>query len=222
MRKTYLWILLDSIFFIIFNLIFFIVIGTSHHASGWMSYVFILVSYLLLVITPFFTKGVSNKTALAAPIYLIGTGYFLIELIVGLIFILINQDSIKLAFLCQIIILGGYLILLVSNIIANENTKESIQKKESEMNFVKDSTLNLKNMMNNISDRELYKKFESAYDVLNSSPFSSSEHVEDLESQIMQLINQLKYKYGSNDINGVSRILDEIVSKANERNEMLK
>ena len=40
-RKSVLWTLLDLVFLIAFNLIFFIVSGLTHTISVWISYTFI-------------------------------------------------------------------------------------------------------------------------------------------------------------------------------------
>ena len=66
-KKQVLWILLDLVFFIIFNVVFFVAGGTEHKASVWISYAFIHVAYIMLVITPLLVRKTTNKAVLGFP-----------------------------------------------------------------------------------------------------------------------------------------------------------
>ena len=91
MKKNVLWILLDLVFLIVFNTVFFVAGGTDHNASVWISYGFIHLSYILLIITPFLIRKSSSAAVFGFSLYSISSTYFLVEFIVGVIFCLINM-----------------------------------------------------------------------------------------------------------------------------------
>ena len=125
-KNSVLWIILDLIFLVVFNTVFFVAGGFDHPASVWISYGFIHFSYLMVIITPFLIRKSSSAAVFGFSLYSISSAYFLLEFVVGLIFILIKSDSFKAALVVQIIIAGFYGVLLISNLIANESTAESV------------------------------------------------------------------------------------------------
>ena len=127
-KKSVLWIILDLIFLAVFNTVFFVAGGFHHPASVWISYGFIHFSYLMVIITPFLIRKSSSAAVFGFSLYSVSYSYFLLEFVVGLIFVLIKSDSFKAALVIQIIIAGLYGVLLISNLIANESTAESIRE----------------------------------------------------------------------------------------------
>ncbi len=111
------YILLD--FFVVlvaFNLIFFGLSGFKHPASVWISYGFIHFAYLLMMVTSSFVDDESESNG-----FVIGI-YFIIEFIVGLIFIFIRSGSYKVSFVIQIIIFGLYAIILLTKRMVQERS----------------------------------------------------------------------------------------------------
>ena len=66
-KKTGLWIALDLIFVIVFNVVFFTLLGGEHPASVWVAYAFIHIAYIMVVVTPFLTRKERSFTALTSP-----------------------------------------------------------------------------------------------------------------------------------------------------------
>ena len=87
-KKRFLWIILDLVFLIVFNVVFFVAGGTKHEASVWISYGFIHFAYIMMLITPFLVKKSTNTAVLGFPLYSISSAYFLVAFIVGLIFLM--------------------------------------------------------------------------------------------------------------------------------------
>ena len=90
-KKSVLYILLDAIFLIVFNTVFFVLGGTNHPASVWMSYGFIHFSYVMVLITPFLIRKSSSAAVFGFSLYSISATYFIVEFIAGLIFILLRK-----------------------------------------------------------------------------------------------------------------------------------
>lgn len=219
-KKRTLWILLDLVFLIVFNVVFFVAGGTDHPASVWISYGFIHFAYIMLLITPLLIRKSTNTAVLGFPLYSISSAYFIVAFIAGLVFIFIRSDSYKASLIVQVIIAGIYAALLISNMIANENTAESVERHEKELQYVKEASSKLKGIMNSINDKKLYKKVEKLYDLFHSSPVKSDNSVSNYELKALELIDNLESNI-NNESNALS-LITEIQAVAAERNRILK
>ena len=221
-KKRMLWIFLDLVFLIVFNVVFFTVKGTDQPSSVWISYGFIHFAYIMLLVTPLLIRRSANTAILGFSLYSISSIYFIIAFIAGLIFIFIQPESYKAALIVQVIIVGIYAVMLISHMIANERTADSIEQHEMELQYVKDASSKLKRIMDSISDKQLSKKVEKLYDLLHSSPVRSNDSVHDYELSVLNLIDVLEEILGRNDIPAAETIISRIEQYANERNRILK
>ena len=221
-KKSILWILLDLVFLIVFNVVFFVAGGTIHPASVWISYGFIHFAYIMLLVTPFLIRKSTNTAVLGFPLYTISAAYFLVAFVVGLVFILIHPESYKLALILQVIIAGIYVIMLISHMLANEATADGIERHEMELRYVKDSSAKLKGIISSINDKQLRKKAERLYDLLHSSQTASNYSVRDYELTVLELIDNLSDNIAQNDNAAAEATINKIEWNANERNRKLK
>jgi len=223
MKKTnFLWIVLDLIFLIIFNAIFFIAGGVDHKISVWISYGFIHFSYFMLLITPKLIREGKSADVFGFSLYSISSIYFIIELIVGVIFIFISLDSYKPALLVQLSIAGLYGIMLIPNMIANEHTADSEQKRQYQIEYVKNGSAKLKLLLERINDKEIKKRVEKIYDTLYSSPVKSNPNLEQIEKWILQSIEELEDAISSGNKNTINSLSNRLLSSINERNSKLR
>ena len=142
--------------------------------------------------------------------------------IVGVVFIIIHSDSIKIALVVQVIIAGIYAVLLISNMIANEHTADSEEKHELELQYVKTTSQKLKGIMDSIEDRKMYKKVEKLYDLLHSSQVKSDFSVKNIELEVFELIDVLGEQIGNNNFDEADNTIKKIEKSAKERNSLLK
>ena len=143
-KKSILWIILDLIFLVVFNTIFFAAGGSDRTASVWISYGFIHFAYLMVIITPFLIRESSSSAVFGFSLYAISSTYFLVELFVGLIFILLKSENHKSALIVQVLIAGVYAVLLLSHLIANEHTADSVERHEEEVSYIKTAASRVK------------------------------------------------------------------------------
>jgi len=97
-KLTVLWIILDLMFLIIFNTIFFVAGGVNHQFYVWLSYGFIHFSYIMLIITPLFVRKGKSAAVYGFSLYSISSIYFFIEFIIGIVFILFSTEIYKLIY----------------------------------------------------------------------------------------------------------------------------
>ena len=221
-KKSVLWVLLDLVFLIVFNTVFFVAGGREHTASVWLSYGFIHFSYIMVLATPFLIRKSSSSAVFGFSIYSISATYFFIEFITGLVFVFLKQESVKPALIVQIIIAGIYAIILISHLIANESTADSVERHEDEVAFIKQSAARIKPLIGKMSSKKANKEIEKAYDLLHSSPSKSIVTVKSLESSILELISDLEAAVKANDENLAISKAGEVITLTQERNRKIR
>jgi len=217
-----LWLILDLIFLVIFNALFFILGGVDHNLTVWLSYGFIHFAYLMLLLTPFFIRRGKSAAVFGFSLYSISSGYFLVEFITGIVFIVISPENFRIALLVQLCIAGLYAIILVSHLIANEHTADAEEKRQYQIEYVKNAATKIKIMLDRINDKETKKKVEKVYDEIHSSPVKSHPDLEQMESRILLSINELDDAVSGGNKERIIPIADSLVAAINERNTRLK
>jgi len=204
-----LWVMLDLVFLIVFNTMFFILGGTQHPVSVWISYAFVHFAYFMLLLTPFMVRKGKSEAVFAFSLYSSALIYFLVEFIVGSIFIIISPANYKAALLAQFFIAGSYAVLLLSNMIANEHTAESEEKRQCEIHYVKKAADEIASIMNGIGDQETRKRVEKLHDAISASPVKSHPSLGNLESRLLDGIATLRRVIGSNKKEAIVAQADE-------------
>jgi signal transduction histidine kinase len=217
-----LWIILDLVFLLLFNTFFFVLGGTEHNVSVWVSYGFIHFAYLMLLLTPRLIRKGKSSSIFGFSLYSISAVYFLVEFATGIIFILIYPESQKAALLVQLCIAGLYIIILISNMIANEHTADAEEKRQYQIAYVKDASIKLKSLLESISDKETKKKVEKVYDAIYSSPAKSNVNLMQIENSILQSINELEDAVSAGNKESIISLANTLLSAANERNIRLR
>lgn len=221
-KKSILYILLDLVFLAVFNTVFFVLGGTEHPASVWISYGFIHFSYLMVLATPFLIRKSSSAAVFGFSLHSISTFYFFVEFIVGLVFIVVGSNSYKASLVVQVIIAGIYAVLLLSNLIANEHTADSVERHEDEVSYIKDASSRVKLLVGKASDKKANKEIEKAYDALHGSPTRSNYSVKEIEVSIMSKIEELESAVASQNTQKIQSVTNALISLVQERNQKLK
>ena len=199
----------------------FLILEDGHVFTG-RSYAFIHFAYLMVLVTPFLIRKSSSAAIFGFSLYSISSTYFLVELVVGIVFIFLTQDSYKLALIVQVIIAGIYAVMLLSHLIANESTADSVERHEQEVSYIKDAASRVKLLVGKIPDKKSNREIEKLYDLLHSSPSKSNGTVHSLEVTIVNLIEELEsaISYGNKD--EAVKLAAEITKTVEERNRRLR
>jgi len=223
MKKTdILWQIMETIVLVIFNAVFFLLAGFEHSASVWISYAFIHFSFAMLIITPLLVRKGKSSWLFGATIYSISAFYFAVALIVGLVFIFIDPESINAPVVTQLIIAGLYGIILTANLISNEKTADAEDKRQYEIAYVKDASAKLKSLLDNIEDKATKKRVEKVYYAVYSSPVKSHPSLTQIENDILQSIDELEEAVEAKNYDAVASLAKSLLSAVNERNMRLK
>ncbi len=221
-KKSVLWILLDLVFLAVFNTIFFVAGGTDHTASVWISYGFIHFAYLMVLVTPVLIRKSSSATVFGFSLYSISSTYFLIEFVVGLVFIFMRSESYKASLIVQVVVAGIYAVLLLSHLIANEYTADSVEKHEEEVAYIKTASSRVKALIGKANDKKANKEIEKTYDTLHSSPSKTVATVRSIESNVMNKVAELEGAVSTQDTAAIITTAGEIVGLMKERNRRIR
>lgn len=223
MKKTnILWLVMVLIFLIIFNVIFFMIGGFDHKSSVWISYGFIHFAYLTLLLTPVLIHSGRSVAVFGFSLYSVSLFYFLAELVVGVVFIMISLESYKIALIIQLCFAGLYGIALIFNMIANENTASVEGKRQYQIEYVKKASAELNVLLDAIGDKEANKIVEKVYDAIYSSPVKTHSNLAQIEAQILVSINSFKNAVYDGDKVQMNLLADALLISINERNRQLK
>lgn len=220
-KKIIFRILLDSIFLIAFNAVFFVVFGTEHFASVWISYGFLHFSYLVMIALPLLVREPGVMT-FNLSISSISSAYFIIELIFFAVFLWLKSETYKPALVTQIVLLGIYMAVVLYHLLVNERTLNRVQqKKETLLNF-KTAAVRVKSVMENVKDQQLCTAIEKTYDALLSSPIKSTAVTQSLEKEIENTIACLEQAVSSGDQERAYSLAMQTVFLVTKRNEIIK
>lgn len=220
-KKTIMSVICSLLFVIVFNVIFFLSGCARGNAAQWLGYAFIHISYAMLPVTVFgFTRQRSPE--LNIPLDMISTIYFGVDFVVSLLFILTAPDSVKAEVVVQIVLLAVYLLFFMGTLMANDATMQRTEQQNIDRNYVMEGSGRLKGLMDNTSDRNLYRKLEKAYDVIHASPAKSNDAVIQQELSVLRLIGVLEQEIAVSNIRECEELIERIIAAAGERNRMLR
>lgn len=221
-KKSVLWIIMDLVFLMVFNTVFFVAGGFEHPASVWLSYGFIHFAYLMVIVTPFLIRKSSSAAVFGFSLYSISSTYFLVEFIVGLIFIILRQESVKAALIVQVIIAGIYAVILISHLLANESTADSVERREEEVSYIKTAASRVKALMGKLDNKKANKEVEKVYDLLHSSPTRTISSAHSLEMEIKNKISELEGIVAAKDNDAVITLTSDLLQTIEERNRKIR
>lgn len=223
MNKTKIyWLLLNSIFLILFNLFFFLLKGPVLQTSAWISYGSIHFAYFMLLATPYFVKKGSASADYGRPLFMTTISYFLLALVVGVVLILVSPQSYTASLLVQATLAAVFGAVLIANLIANEHTAGNFKRKEIELFYVKEASSKLNYLMNKLPDKNYRKFVERAYDLIHSSQVRSSPEVSFIEQSVFNEISRLEELIRDKNLDGIESVSEKICDLAEERNRKLR
>lgn len=221
-RQRILWIILDSVFIILFNIFFFAFAKSDMPGSVWVNYSFIHFSYLLMICTSLLVrKGNSGATDYARPLYLGTWAYFLVTLFVDVVLILIAPEKSKASWLINATFLAIAAIYLLANMISNEHIADNMEKQEKDLQYIRKMSARLKPLINEAHDSNVSRKIERLYDTIMASPVKSNDSAQVVEAQLIGMVAELENSLQEGMSMDQTRIVDEMQKLANRRNSML-
>jgi hypothetical protein len=221
-KQSILWIILDLIFLIVFNTVFFTAVSGDATASVWIAYGFIHFAYIMVLVTTFLIRKSSSVAILGLSLYAISSSYFLLEMLAGIIFIFMKSESYKVSLCVQMILAGLYGIILIAHLLANERTAESIERYEGDVAYIKNTSARVNALIGKVNDKKVNKEIEKVYDFLHSSPTRTDISVYPIEAMVAKKVDELENLVYEEDISAIHAIATDILNLMDERNKKVR
>lgn len=222
MKNNILKVIIGLVFLILFNALFFFLGGTEQSAVNWVCYSFIHAAYLCILITPLFCNLGKGLSVLSASLYLRALFFFIIELSAGLICMAIAPE--KITWPC--IILGTFmaifLVLQMMSVLANDATRQSIQKQKEESDYIQTLVQKLRSRMRDITDVEAKKQVERCYEALNNSPIESFPEARGVEQDLSDAVSALCVAIEEGDIEQIEKKAKRVNYAVQDRNTAIR
>lgn len=220
-KKSVLYLLLELVILVIFNIFFYTFGCSDYSASVWISYVFIHLAFGMMAATPYFTRKNKGATIFGFSLSSVSAAYFFVEFAVGLIFIFLNADKVKVPIIIQIVLAGLYGIILLLFLIKSEKAADTHKKISEEMNHMRTAATKVKAHFNKAEDKKLNKQLEKVYDELIESPVRSHATVKYLEVEILSKAYLLDNTVNALDVDKAVDVTKDMLSLIKDRNKAL-
>lgn len=222
MKTIMIRTMLTLVFLITFNGIFFLLSGTENPDSVWISYAFVHLAYFTMLFIPIYkTKGEASYY-LTSSLYVQAIGYFLLELIVGVVFIVWRLEEITWPLIIQAVLWLVYMVLILGNAWANQATAKSLQKRQQDTSQYQTNRMNIKRLLPWAEDVEVKRILDTCYDRLDISSSRKTPESEELDTEIAQIIELLKLNLRSGDNKQSLESVKNLYKLIEERKTLLK
>ena len=209
-------------------LIAFVIIPFPKNAASWISFVFTLVSFVLSLGVSLYIFGKDDEMTskfYGFPIFKIAYMYPLVQFVVGVIICLIAAFVAVpywVALILSLIILGVSAI----GVIATDNARDIVEQTEAESERVTKATkmfnLNIASVLDLCTEPSVKIELEKLAESFRFSDPVSSDATEDIESTIMEKLENLKISISSSDSDENIAKITELKNLLAERNRICK
>ena len=183
-KISVLWTLISIMGLAVYNLCVFL-LATHYTNAFWLSYIFTSIAFAVqLVAFLIFNKSNANSKFLGLPLFYFVGGYFAVQLVAGIAFMLIPMSA-KLPLIIQVIILVVFLSVILTGAIAKEQFSRTEANINSAAFNIRTLAMNAEQLYlaeeNGNKKAELKKLYEA---IRYSDPMSTSEAIRKLDDQI--------------------------------------
>ena len=209
-------------------LIAFVIIPFPKNAASWISFVFTLVSFVLSLGVTLYVFGKDDEMTskfYGFPIFKIAYMYPLVQFVVSVIICLIAA-FVAVPYWVALILSLGILGVSAIGVIATDNARDIIEENEAEIERVTKATklfnLNVSSVLDLCTEPSVKKELEKLAESFRFSDPVSSDATEDIESTIMEKLENLKISISSSDSDENIAKITELKNLLAERNRICK
>lgn len=207
-----------GIFFVVFNVITF-AIPTAKTPTFWVAYIFTVIAFVLqIIIWKFAFKGADTLKSkfLGIPLISVGITYLLVQIIAFAVFMAISFVPSWIAIVVCTLILGISSICLIGTETGREEINRVEQKVSKKVFYIKSLQVDIEMLANAEADADTKAALTNLAEKIRFSDPMSNELLADLESKIIDKINDLK------STEQKATIIKELTLLFDERNKKCK
>ncbi|MBR2615160.1 MAG: hypothetical protein IKC69_00580 [Clostridia bacterium] len=225
-KKQNMFLIIEALGFLAYNVILFILTGFEHSAVFWLSWSFTCISCIALaaVMLLLGQKGMLMRDWLFGfPIVKHSTFYIIAQLVLSTIFIIFEYDlTWEWPFVVQFFLLIIYLVFAISCFLAKE-TIEGIKQKNVERTMnIKLLRANAESLAASCEDPALKAELSRFAENVRYSDPTSCDALQSLEAELARLVFACKEKVAAGEYAEASAICREAGRLLDERNQKCK
>ena len=226
-KRTILTIILDSVFVVAFNTLFFLHGGAHSAVSAWVCYGFLHFAYLMVLVTPLIESGGKTASLSRLTTYSISLSYFAINFVFALfIFFYGNSDGaiidITPVVSIEIIVTTLYVIILATNLLTNDTIAKKQAAHDAGNAFIRTISAKAKYIETLAVEQTLKNRLNDLHATAHASPIRSSSDVAVYEEKIVDLLDELEKNVEQANTEKSAELIGEIGRLLNKRNVMIK
>jgi len=143
-----------------------------------------------------------------------------VDIVASILLIILSKNNLTITLISQLLIYGIFAIIFlanknVDNTIINNDTNDKVK-----IDKCREIQNSLKNILNEIEDRKLYKKIENLYDNARSLNVSNNKDNTNIDLDILSSINELEKAIYSSNTDLQDKLINTIDKKLKERNRL--
>ena len=221
MKRLLLWLSFFGIFAAIFSTLFFTFVEI-YTPTRWISYSLIHLTGGLLILNLYSFPQVRGGVIFGYAKRNLAFSIFLVELILGTLFIIINNDNYIFPLLCQAIVFGinfaQYIVLLSAEL----HSKNLDAQDRQNIAFIKEASLILQSSVKNCEDWQLAKKIEMLLDSVKSSQIKYLPEAAGMEQDFLKISNEINQKVIARETACIEQLLKQGAILLEQRNNLIK
>ena len=192
----------------------------------WGSYIMVTIAFIGQLICAYIGFKAENlkKLFFNMPYITISYAALILTIIVNAIFMAVPDLPNYVAIIVSLIILGFTAINIIMAKATSEEIINTDEKIKTKTNFIKISTMNVKNLVDSTNDRVVKSELEKAYDALSYSDPMSSDELKVEEAKITLKIDELAnaIQSGNEDVDSIKKLVSEFLTLISQRNNKCK
>ena len=211
------------VIFVVYNLVIFLVFKNLN-AVFWISYVYMLVAYLIHIGCVFSIAKNTNVKALflGIPLGSFSIYFVLAELFTSFVFMIFKTHaSVAVTVVVQAILLCIFVVIAIISIMTRDTVHNVDQKIKENVNFIKGINVDVEMLMRRCTNPDTMGALKKLSETIKYSDPMTNSIVATQEQMIMQYMAELRTVFDSGDMNLTKELCNKIELLFVERNKKL-
>lgn len=197
-----LWLGIGAALIALFNILFFLLGGNQPVVSVWISYAFIHIGYLQVLLVPFVVPKSKSTHSFTESTAAVSAVFFLVSFAIGLLFIILRLDNWVLPLAVQLIILVACIIALFAVHFANTHTASLENSRVENQRALKDAAAALSQAVV-FADAKDKPYLQGIIADIKTCPLLASKGLQGIEKNIVAECDEILNAVKENDSNAV-------------------
>lgn len=193
----------------------------------WFAYGFTMAVFVIQIGAYFlaYMKKSAKNEIVGYPITLFSMIYLVIQSVTALIFMSAQNINTRLVVIVQVLLLGGYLLVLIMLLLGKEIIKDTDAATKLKTDFIKSLLIEVECLNGKTDDAVLNKQLSALADTVKYSDPMSNETLIPLENRTEAKVTELGMAIDNNDIETAKthcKTIEQLIAERNKKSKMLK